>query len=307
MAAAISGTTGGASYLSSVRPFRRDDGQEQHRVWRLPPNHIADLCDVARGVEETDAGVCCKYLVDSMSGAGSDFDEVALEAAENFCEQNHIWKHGLIISWRDRILRCRRTVQRMRMEGQHKHVNVLFIVYGYPDPLTRDMSKKTLDSLGELASLARYTDAVEVKRQEMARLEAVRTSQRAESNPEEGPEPESWLHKVMIENAFEDVQRGAAIRQGLRAEYGPGLVDLMRHRERYQHALKILSSSDALRSQLLIPSEREDQENGDHFQERKHNAEVKRDLFLVQVKIESSKMLEAASRAYHAAWLKCAV
>lgn len=312
MAAAVSSPTTG-TFLSSVREFRRERTKEDGGEWRLPNNHVADLRDVTRGVEETDAGVCCKYLIDSMSGAGSDFDEIVLEAAENFCEQHHIWEHSLVASWRDRIKRCKRAFQRMHLQGDHKHVSVLHVVYGYPDPSTRDFPKKVLDSLGELASLARYTDVVEVRRQEMARIEATIMSNRKTVIAPTKDLPKHWKNaNDEISEWDERVQTGdensrVAIRQNLPVAGAPFLADVMRHREQYERALRILTSGDALRSMLAPVSEQEDDETDEHYEQRQANVELKRDLFLVQVKLEAMRMLKAASAAYHRTWLVSAV
>ncbi len=312
MAAAVS-TPATGTFLTSVRPYRRDpEQQSEHGVWRLPPNHIADLKDVTRGVEETDAGICCKYLIDSMSGAGSDFDEVSLEAAENFCEQNEIWNHKIVDGWRTRIKRSRRALALMHHRGQHHHVSVLHVVYGYPDPSTREFPQKVLTNLGELASLVRYTDSVEVRRKEMARCEAVAMSNRKVFITPTKDLPAHWknANDEIVEND-EREQTGdetsrVAIRQGLPVSGAPFLLDVMRHREMYERALRIITSGDAVRMMFAPPSERPYSESDSHFEERKLNVELKRDLFLVEVKIETTLMLEAASKIYHRSWLESA-
>lgn len=306
MAAAVSTTE---TFLSSVRPFRRERTEPEHSSWRLPPNHIADLSEVARGVEETDVGMCCKYLIDSMSGAGSDFREVVLEDVENFCEQNEIWEHTEVSAWRNRIKRCRRSLERLHNMGQHKTVSVLHIVYGHPDPSTREMPKKVFDNLGELASLARYTDAVEVRRQELARLEATAFSKRHVVYAPTKDIPAHWKaldDESIVEQTGDEASR-LAIKQGMPSNYGPFLVDVMRHRELYESALRILTSGDALRSILAPVTEQDDNETEENFNERRVNMELKRDVLLVQVKVDASKMLEQASRLYHQSWLASAV
>lgn len=316
MATAVSSPTG--TFLSSVRPFRREIGQQEHSVWRLPPNHVIDLRDVTRGVEETDAGVCCKYLIDTMLGAGhSDIDSDGymhhLDDVERFCDQNHIWEHEEVASWRDRIKRCRRAFQRMHHQGHHKHVSVLHVVYGYPDPMTRDFPKKVLDNLGELASLARYTDVVEVRRQEMARIEATAVSNRKVVIEPTKDLPTHWKGtKDEITEDDDRFQTGdeisrVAMRQNLPVHSVPFLADAIRHREQYERALRVISSSDALRATLAPASEQQSDEPDEHYDQRLVNTESKRDLFLVQLKIESTKMLEIASLVYHRAWLESAV
>lgn len=171
------------TFLSSVRRFRPKE--EDYKTWRLPHDHIVDLRDVARGVEESNVGVCCSYLIDHLTNSGqNDIDSEDgyvnhLSAVERFCDQFEVWNVA-VDSWRKRIMRCRRAIQRMYQNGDHKHAGVLHVVYGHIDPLIKAFPKKFIDVLGELAPLARYTDAVEVKRQEMARLEAVEASARAD-------------------------------------------------------------------------------------------------------------------------------
>lgn len=316
MAAAVSSTTG--TFLTSVRPFRREVGQQEHSVWRLPQNHVADLKDVTRGVEETDAGVCCKYLIDTMSGTGhSDIDEDGylhhLDDVERFCDQNHIWEHKDVASWRDRIKRCRRAIQRMHGKGHHKHVSVLHVVYGYQDPMTREFPKKVLDSLGELASLARYTDVVEVRRQELARIEATIVSNRKVVIEPTKDLPTHWKGAKDEITEYDDrFQTGdeisrVAVRQNLPVHAVPFLTDAIRHREQYERALRIISSSDALRAMLAPAAEQGSEELDEHYDQRLVNVELKRDLFLVQLKIEATKMLEISSLIYHRAWLESAV
>lgn len=299
------------TFLSSVRQFRpREDAE--HKTWRLPRDHIADLRDVARGVEETNAGVCCRYLIDQFSGAGhSDIDEDGyvhhLDAVERFCDTYGVWKHPTVESWRHRIGRCRRAIARMHGMGHHKHVGVLHVVYGYPDPLTKEFPKKSVDSLGEMASLIKYTDLVEVKRQEMARQEAMTMSKRVARIEPTKDLPGHW--KADGDTIYEwdkrfqngDEITRTAIRQNLPVEYGPLLIDLMKHRELYEYSLRCISSSDVVRQQFAPLEERD--ETDDQYRERRANYENRRDVFVSQVKVESDKLLVAASRSYHAAWL----
>jgi len=276
----------------TVHPFRpREDAE--HKTWRLPSNHIADLRDVARGVEETNAGVCCRYLVDQFSGAGhSDIDNDGyvnhLDAVERFCDQYGVWKHPSVITWRRRIERARRAIVKMHLARDHKHVCVLHVVYGYPDPMTLNFPKKVLDVLGELVSLARYTDIVEVKRQEMARQEAAKVAASRQVSKEFEPD--------------EEVSR-VAIRQNLPAAYGPMLVDLMKHRDLYERSLRIITSADALRLHIAPAPDKQKTETEEHYRERREATEVRRDVFISQVRIECDKLLVAASKAYHSAWL----
>lgn len=304
MAVAIAGS----SFMASIHQLRPREGVE-HRSWRLPPNHVTDLRDVAKGVEETNAGVCCRYLVDQFAGAGiADIDEDGyvnhLDAVERFCDQYGVWKHPTIITWRTRIDRCRRAIALMHLQGHHKHVGVLHVVYGYPDPFTRSFPKKVLDAFGELASLAKYTDLVEVRRQEIARLEACDMSERAEDRRgREEPVPESPIHAVMLESAKDAEIEATAVRHGFRPEYGGDLASTIRHRDYYEYALRVISSSDALRSHIDTEVERENDETSEHFQVRKEATDARREVIVSQIKVEADQMLVTASRAYHASWL----
>lgn len=279
--------------------------------WRLHREHTADIQDVARGVEESDVGICCRYLVDQLASMGSpDIDEDgyihSLNSIESFCEKYDIWHEDQIVDhWRKRIRRCRRAINRMQTRGASNAAAVLFIVYGYPDPSVRDLPKKALDSLGEMAGLARYTDRVEVQRKELARLEALRLSACAERDPV--PDPETWIDAALQGEAREAEQRSRAIRQGYRrAEYGPHLVDLMRNRDRYEWALRVTSSGDALRALFAPIPGREVGESQEHFEVRKENAETKRDILISEIKVETTEMLRSASNLYKEAWLASA-
>lgn len=292
-------------YISNFRSKR-----PPREKWRLHRDHTTDLQDVARGVEEADVGICCRYLIDQLASTGSpDIDEDgyihSLNSIENFCEKYDVWRENVVVDhWRKRIRRCRRALGRMQARKSHDEVAILFIVYGYPDPSVRDLPKKALDSFGELAALARYTDRVEEHRKELARLEAVRIS--ALTHREPVSNPETWIETETREYAKEDEQRSRAIRQGYRAEYGPHLVDLMRHRDKYEWALKVVSSGDALRSLFAAIPNREPDETQEHFLVRKENAETKRDILISEIKVETTEMLRRASGLYREAWLASA-
>ncbi len=303
------------TFLSSVREFRPREEREE-KAWKLAPNHVADLKDIARGVEETNAGIATRYLIDSLSSGGLveiDGDGYIhhLHEIEKFCDRYGVWAHPTIITWRRRLARARRAIYRMHDAKFHKYVCVLFVVYGYPDPSTREMTKKVQDYLGDMASLARYTNVVEVRRHELARNEAVQTSQRAETIKVARTKdvPECWGDGYVKplapteEEALTDVHRAMAVRQGLNASHGPALVDQMHHRDRYEYAMRVISSSDALRSILAPAGEREDGESKEHFDQRKENVETRRDSLLSQIKFECTKLVEASTKAYHRAWL----
>lgn len=291
-------------YIADYR--RRKDGVGKEPKWRLPREKIACLQDVARGVEETNVGIACRYLIDHLSNIGSsDIDEDGyinhLSPLENFCDRYDIWGHNEIIeTWRRDIRRCRRAIERMRLAGQGKHASVLFIVYGYPDPSVRDLPKRVLDTLGELSALARYTERVEDHRKELARQEAVRLSQNIQ--PMELPPTSNWIENFMRKDASEAEQVSMAIRHGYRSEAGGVMLDLIRHRDRYEWALRVVSSGDALRSLFAPISNREEGESQDHFMIRKENAETKRDAVTTEIKLQAVEMLKEASLVYKEAW-----
>ena len=244
-----------------------------------------------------------------MSGAGSsdiDMDGYVhhLDEIERFCDQYGVWKHPTVITWRRRIDRCRRAIAKMHEALEHKHVGVLHVVYGYPDPMTRDFPKKVLDSFGELASLVKYTDIVEVKRQEMARKEALRMSTLPSFVSPTKDIPGHWRsHDDYVDEQSGDEITRVAIRQNLPVAHAPGLVDLMKHRDLYEYALRVITSSDALRAQLAPTAEKHHAESDDHYLNRHEGWLNKRDVFVAQANVDCDKMLVAASREYHRFWL----
>lgn len=310
MAVAVPG-----AFLTNVQQMRAREDAEV-KPFRLPTNHLTDLRDVARGIEETNVGIACKYLVDhTLVGGNADIDDDGyvnhLDAIEKFCDQYSVWKLATVDTWRRRIARCRRALALMHRAGDHKAVGVLHVVYGYPDPVIRTFAKKVQDTLGELAPLARYTDIVEVRRQEMARAEAVKMDERAaqatharEVREALYPPPKKGvIQEILDAAAARQEERAIAIRHGYPVTTASHLQLEFRRREYYQWALNAISSTDALRAQLFVPTEREDDETKEQFQERRDVAEARRDAFVSQVKIESERMLSTASKKYHASWL----
>jgi len=283
--------------------------EPQDRLYRLPPNHLQDLRDVARGVEESDAGVCCSYLVDSMSGEGSDFDEHALNALERFAEQSmtidfvtEMFGVPVVSHWRSRIQRCRRAIARLHAQGDSRSVSILFVAYGYPDPLAKQLPE--LEQLGPvLGSLARYTDAVEGKRLELVKQEAARL--RA-----------GWAGPSAMPG--DDDGRWAAV------------FDLVHERDARARADRLIGSVDALRAALApfaepmpqprwVPGARHEThtevklENPMQLEgrraarkEREAHHKERKATFVSQVWIEALKMLSGAEKAYHEAWLRSA-
>ena len=254
---------------------RPDDGSRS--LFRLPTDHQLDLQDVARGVEESDAGVCCSYLIDTTSGEGGDFDEFAPVGPERFADsaiEFIAYDIGLSVPrvsrWRQKILRCRRALSQLRESGDHRSVSVLHVAYGYPDPIVRQLPE-LLGMSVKIGVLVRYTDVVEEKRQEMVRTEAARRS-------------------------TSDV------------------VDLNQRRSMIRYYDRIVSSADALRAALApfseplpTPKDGEGHLEYEARREARRNREEahrnRRSAFLTRAKVEAVKMLARAEEQYHQSWL----
>lgn len=252
----------------------------EHCAWRLPLNHAQDLRDVARGVEETNAGVCCRYLVDLMSGEGAAVDVDGdgyvhhLEAAEQFCERYGVWRHPAIAKWRDRVKRCRRALALLADAGEHKVIGILHVAHGPPDPSCRTPELVALGQ--EVAGLIRYTEVVEQRRREMFRHEALRRA----------------------------------------GDHGAPVCDLERRRQLLAWTDRAVSSGDALRHALApfgepavveVPGENKAQHDSrrEARDARRKAHDARRKAFLVEARVEATMMLSAAERAYHDAWLGC--
>lgn len=269
-------------YLAVSRPVKERtntrNANDDVDTWRLPPNHVLDLRDVATGVEESNAGVCCRYLIDHMSSTSSpDVDAEdgyvhRLHEIERFVERyGDFGKIPFIASWRNRITRTRRALERLRHRGDHRHADVLMVAYGQPDPFASMLA----GPLGrELANLARYTDAVELRRIELVRIETAR-----------------------LADAQGDV------------------IDLARRRAQFEWASKAISSGDAVRHALAAfheapctPLEGEGrlafEARKEARKERQRAHDAKREAFLLDTKVDARRMLVRAERAYHDAWLR---
>lgn len=299
-------------YLSDYRARRTNGGEPK---WRLSRDHIEDIKDIARGVEESNVGVCCRYLIDHLIAIGSaDVDEDGyihhLDPIENFCQKYEVWSHPTVLTWRKRIERCRRAFRKMREADLHEETSVLFVVYGYPDPSIRELPKKVSDALGELTPLARYTNRVEVQRKELARLEAIRMASRQSKIAETKDLPQHWKKNDDEISEFDErAQSGdeitrRAIHQGLPVQGASSLVDLMRHRDLYEYALRVISSGEALDSLFAPLPSRGENETKEHFDVRIENAKTKQDVILSEIKVEAHKMLKNASIAFHGMWLR---
>jgi hypothetical protein len=104
--------------------------------------------------------------------------ETKMLALERFCERVRLMCDADVVpaawtcSWDHRDRRnARRTLGILRdSPGGYRHYAVLHIVYGWPDPFVRTIEPEARAILGsEFAPLARYTDAVEERRQAMVR------------------------------------------------------------------------------------------------------------------------------------------
>lgn len=273
MAIAIHGCFMSASDRSDSRKGDDADGLG----FKLPRGHADDLRDVARGVEESNVGIATRYLIDTMSGAGrsNDIDDDgyvnSLHAVESFCDRFGVWRHPAVQTWRRRIERCRRALARMQKAGQHVHVATLHIVHGYPDPFARHFPE--LDAFGAVAGLVRYTSTVEAHRQLLVKSERARY------------ERERVLVDADVDE--DDDKMSADVREAREV-----LRSLDRTRAAQRFAESVTTSADALRD-LLAPLPKS-------ATKAEHSARV---VTLSTLKLEATRMLCDAERAYHAAWL----
>lgn len=293
-------------YLACAAANDAGGGSSETKQWRLSPDRVLDLRDVALGVEESRAGVGCRYLIDHLAGGGGspEADEDGyiskLADVEKFIERFGDWgKHEAVRDWRGRIARCRRALAALRKRGDHKSANVLMVAYG-----PRDACAAATDVLSgwprELAALAKYVDAVEVKRLEMAREEARRP-----------PSTGSFGHWFALRNSDEKrVPKLGEVR-------GP-VIDIVDYQERYARAERAITSGDALRVAIAAFPEpvvvRRDGEGVLSFEARKASRKERQeahkeklDSFLREVRGEARHMLYDAERRYYERWLENAV
>lgn len=255
--------------------------------YRLPGHHQRDLRDVARGVEETRAGIATRYLPE---GDGALGDHVPLAGAlhdlERWCDSCQVWSRGAETGreapWRRRIERARAALHRLERAGDLRSAAVLHVAYGHPDPIVRTWTHDVLRVVGEpaLAPLLRYTDAVEERRRAM-----VRAATREAMGPGPSLSPQA------------PAELGVVIRLGT-----------WREREAWHD--KGTTSGDALRAALAAyhapkpPKGAPDAEAlGRRWAEARNDHDAARASFLLRARAEAGAMLAAASRAYHAAWL----
>jgi hypothetical protein len=271
-----------------------------HRdTWRLPAHHVQDLRDVAKGVEETNIGVCTRYLLDELERKGPPGeDEVAMYEAERFCDRYDASEVDKLMGetvgpWLRRIQRTRRALALISEGGDHTTIGVLHVAYGYPDPLTRHFSRTTTDFLGpDLVSLVRYTDATEVIRRELVRA---------------GTDQQVALSgSGMTAYALRDCKTFEAPIQG-------DVVDLTRWRAANRYLDKVITSADALQSVFdtypepqpkKVPGEEPElhERRRVAWEARRDTHSARRTTFLVEVRVEADRMLTKASRVYWEAW-----
>ncbi len=268
---------------------------------------------MARGVEETNAGVCTRYLLDELEAKGPPGeDDIRLFEAERFVDRyvqltgylTKLFGESNVVDWRARMHRCRRALRMLSESGDHRSVAILHIAHGPPDPMTRDWPSASVDFLGpELVPLVRYTDATEIVRKRLVREELVR------------PRGDAATMAFVIRNCTEHrSEAGRAIgwtnsnkweRERL-GELGE-VVSLSRYREAEEYFDKATSSGDALR--YIFGEDMPPREHGETKESWQARREARQDTrarhraeFLVAARDEACTMLTLASRAYHRAW-----
>ena len=99
-----------------------------------------------------------------------------------------------------RRTRARRTLTWLReyVPNGATHTAVLHIVYGWPDPFLRTIAPEARVALGpEYAPLARYTDAVEAKRQELVKTEAAKFDDENVVDLERRRSRHAWADRII--------------------------------------------------------------------------------------------------------------
>lgn len=288
-------------YLSCAAANDSGGSAAEPRAWRLSPDRVLDLRDVALGVEESRAGVGCRYLIDHLAGGGgNDVDEDGyvskLVDLEKFVDRFAEWgKHEAVRDWRTRLARCRRAIAALRTKGDHKSANVLMVAYGPRDPSATDL----YTVMGpELSALAKYVDAVEAKRLEMAR--------------EEARSPANGVWKI----ASKIDETGRLVWEWFKLPKDAP-VDMHDFGAKLERAKKSITSDDALRAATAAFADpvvvRKDDEGVLAFEARKATRKERQaahkerlDAFLREVKSEARAMLLDAERRYWAVWLTVA-
>lgn len=228
----------------------------------------------------------------ALGGAGTH-----LLALDRWCERIRLecnpdlppaTAHGMYVwtssTLHERRRRCRGAFRALRStDAGLKHAAVLHVVYGWPDPFIRSLGPDVESALGrEYGPLARYTDVVETKRQELVRAEAARRH-RAYVSPVLR-QPEGSLAAAL---AFDSERREAlrlAAKHGVEASRN--VFDLERQRSLQAWADRVVSSGDALRAAT----------------DKDATEKSEREMFITNVRIEANRMLTEASLAFFEAW-----
>jgi len=167
----------------------------------------------------------------------------------------------------ERRRRGHRTMSALRQTREGvTHAAVLHIVYGWPDPFVGTLPPEIVVDLGpDLSRLARYTDAVEGRRLDLAHREALRRS-----------------------SAASGVVRLGGV---------GGYTDVLAYEKR------CLTSGDALRSATTPCRGKREDETKEQYREIVFiPARDARDAFLTAVKLDANRMLTEASAAFRDAW-----
>lgn len=329
-----------------------------HGSTRLPPAVLAAVEDVARGVEEGEAGLkscavadrdisCgvaksearsmhhalevsdedeCFNLIGDYLAKGFSFSEVArmvrldgsgvhLLALERWCDlarlacdldevlpDDHTARRWRAAPRFERRRRCRRAMVLLRQTHRGAaHAAVLHVVYGWPDPFLRTLAPEARSALGlEFGPLARYTDVVEAKRQELVRAMAANDTRR-EYTPALAREQVGGLRALVVRAGEVDEEHRLAVNLGVAP--GGHVFDLARHRSRLAWADRTISSGDALRAALAPPRVRFEHETSEHYRDHVAGpAKAAREAFITQVRIDANRMLSAACAAFLDAW-----
>lgn len=269
----------------------------EEKLFRLPMAHIAVLQYVATGQAESDAGVRCHDFQDFVLAAVApeiDMDGYvhALHVLERWCDRTEVWAtlDPTRPKWQRKVHRCRRALAHLRERGASTHANVLMVAHGYPDPLVRQLPELAALRESSIASLVRYTDAVEEHRQSLI------------------------AQRASMEGAWEYCPTARRKWQWCERPSDAQVVSLDAFAERVRVLDAAISSSDALRDALAPfaepmpvqgPSEpqpvyqtrlAERAERG-----RWHRAAVAARLFAARV--EAQHTLSVAESAYRDAWL----
>lgn len=138
---------------------------------RLAPRHWRALRDIAFGVEESDAGLCTRYLFDEFEGP-DEHEATRLFDGDRCLDIYQVFSNSTVSTWRAEIKRARRALTHLQETGQKHAAAILRVAYGPEDPSTREWPAEARAMFGpELVSLVRYTDTTEQIRRLLVRCE----------------------------------------------------------------------------------------------------------------------------------------